>query len=268
MLDTVRNSRLKKKMFLLDLPYDLQYDIFRRASVLQTYHYAKEKKQIKLSVANNNFYHSYVYGPVFTAHGLAIRKGAYVLFHATPMLLSYLDALSRTREEHGKKLNFALRVQMKWTDMPPITRRVLGASTGLATFNVLLPEAYHLFIFEDVWRIHDNVPKPDENPGQDITIHIMDIIRRMKEVGLADDRILVNNLLVDLFEQNRFAFQSLRNVSNDDAVTYLAWILWWHGNWRWNIRYNEFHALVSKYTEDKFTIPINHFALACLMANA
>lgn len=258
-------------MLLLDLPFDLQYDIFRRASVLQTYHYAKQRKQIRLSVRNGNFYHSYVYRHVFSAHGLAIRKGAYVLFDADPLLLSKLDKLSRTRAEHGRKLNFVFVTPLKWTDMPPITRRVLGESSSLATFNVLLPDAYQLFIFEDVWKIHDSVPKPVENAdGGDTSIHIMDIIRRMKEVGLADDRILVNNLLVDLFEQNHFAFDAVRNVSNDDAVIYLAWILWWHGNWSWNIRYNEFHALVSKYSQDDniTKIPTQPFALACLMADA
>ena len=170
---------------------------------------------------------------------------------------------------HGKKLNFVFVTPRKWTDMPPITRNIREKSATVATFNVLLPESYQLFIFEDVWKVHSTLPTSDDNEEDD-DINVMDIVRRMRHVGLMDNRILVNNILVDLFEQNQLAFDAIRHASDEDAVTYLAWIMWWSGNWEWKIRYNDFHALMTAFsnqdTSTAATKRINRYALACLMA--
>lgn len=235
-------------LHFLDLPHDIQYKIFRHASTLQTFYYTKLGKQIRHSARHKQHYHSYVERCVFDGPGLPVFKSHYVLFSAPVELLSKLQQLTSLHAHHGRELNFLLKTNRTWNDMPPITKRILKQSNILHIFNVLIPKCYQHWIFEDKWSI-DTMPNayPVGEDPNDPEIDIDDIINRMNVVGLTENRMLVNNILVDLFEQNQYSFDITRQVTNEQAVIYLAWVMWWTGNWKWNIRYNDYLSLASLY---------------------
>ena len=251
----------------LELPDDLQHEILRRASVLETFYWMKLAKQIRRSVRHNHYYHSYIPRHVFAGPGLPTFGARYILFSADDELIPKLEELTRLHAAHGHALHFFLKTPRKCTDMPPITRRILQQSRTLHTFNTILPIKYQHWLFEDQWVVRTaewNHPV-GESPA-DPEVSIDDIIHRMRALGLAQRRMLLNNLLVDLFEQNQYCFKSISKISDDEAVIYLAWIMWWSGNWGWSLRHADYAALLAIYNYNgKITKRDNGF-LARLMS--
>ena len=235
-----------------DLPYDLQYEILRRASELQTFCFTKRRKRIRHSNKHNSFYHSHDYYDTTYAPGLLIRNGEYLLFAANNELIAKLEHLSRIYAKHGKVLHFFFKTPRTWSNMPPVNRRVLKESSTSTVFNVLFQNSYQHLIFADTHHFFTKIPDPSSlEDADDTEIDMSNVIRRMFDVGLATDRVLVNNILVDLFYQNGFSIDTICKSTNEEALNYLAWILWWHGNWDWNIRHNDFKSLFLKFSPSK-----------------
>ena len=234
----------------LDLPHDLQYDILRRASVLQYFYYTRESKKIRHSGRFNCFYHTRVIRNEFSGCGLPVFNGNFIFFTANQDLIAKLEELTAEHMQHNHALRFFLKTPRQWRDMPPLTRRFLGESAVLQVFNVILPKHYQHWIFEDIWIIDTLPVRPSafEHPD-DPEFTIDEIIDRMRLNGLVQNRMLVNNLLVDFFHRYNLSFESVRHVTDDAAVVYLAWIMWWYGNWFWDIRCNEYEALARLYSD-------------------
>lgn len=253
--------------FFLELPDDLQYEILRRASVLDTFYWMKLAKQIRRSVRHNHHYHSYIPRHVFASPGLPVFHARYIMFSADNELIPKLEELTRLHATYGHALHFFLKTPRKWTDMPPITRRIFQESRIVHTFNTVLPIQYQHWLFEDKWIVRTTTwSHPVDESLTDPEVNIDDIIHRMRAGGLANRRMLLNNILVDLFEQNQYCFESISKISNDEAVIYLAWIMWWSGNWGWNLRHTDYAALLAIYNYNgKITGRDNGF-LARLMS--